>query len=305
MNTTGEQLAQTARRHDAVREIAIFLTVAFGLTAVSTLVAQTEGVDVTHIDEATPLGQTAMYAQAFFPLLGTVLARLSTPKARRISWGFRRSSAHALGFAWLLGLYPVAAFGLCLLGGAVDFDNSGLGPIVPLGLSLLVLPYIPLAVGEDVGWRGLLVTRLAEVAGPRTVVVATGVIWGSFHWPLIIWLGGAPDRTATWYAVIAFTLGTTTLGALLATMQLRWGLWPVVITHAVSNAALYHVIDPLAGERAYSGYFIGECGIVGALLAGVIALVWWRTSPLVGSASGGTAVDAREPRQSAPRVSVG
>jgi membrane protease YdiL (CAAX protease family) len=293
------------RRRDAVREISIFLGVTFGLLTATTVVGLAQDVDVTHIDEATPLGQAAMYSQAFFPILGTVLARLSTPRDRRTSWGFRRTSARTLGFAWLVGLSPLVAFALCLLAGVVDYDSSGLGPIVPLGLTLLVLPYIPLAIGEDVGWRGLLTTRLADVAGPRVVLLLTGVVWGAFHWPLIIWLGGAPDNTATWYAVIAFTVGTITFGALLTTMQLRWGLWPVVLTHAVSNAAMYHVIDPVAGERAHTGYFIGECGIVGAVLSALVVLLWWRTSPLVRSAQGGTTVRPLDTDHTAPVVAVG
>jgi membrane protease YdiL (CAAX protease family) len=231
-----------------------------------------------------------MYSQAFFPLLGVLAARASTPRDRRIGWGFRRPTRRALGLGWALGLVlPVVAAVICLLVGAIGFDTGGFGPIVLLGLTVLVLPYIPLAIGEDLGWRGLLVTRLAEVSRPRTVIVLSGVVWGMFHWPLMIWLGGVPENTSTVFALFSFTVGTTALGALLANLQLRWGLWPGVVLHAVSNATMYHVLTPLTEQKAHSGYLTGEVGIVGGLVTALVAVVWWRVAPLVRTADGGTA----------------
>jgi uncharacterized protein len=282
--------ALDVRRGDALREITVFLGTTFALTAVSTAAGLAEGVDVRHIDDATALGQAAMYSQAFYPVLGVLAARASTPRDRRTRWGFRRPTRLGIGLGWALGLaLPVLAAILCLAFGAIGFDAQGLGPVVPLGLTLLVLPYIPLAIGEDIGWRGLLVTRLAQVSGPRTVIVVSGVVWGLFHWPLMIWLGGVPEHTATWFGLLSFTLGTTALGALLANMQVRWGLWPGVVLHAVSNATLYHVLTPLTESRAHSGYLTGEVGIVGGLVTAAVALVWWRLAPLIPTPEGGTA----------------
>jgi hypothetical protein len=68
---------------------------------------------------------------------------------------------------------------------------------------------------------------------------------------------------------------------------------------------MYHVIDPVAGERAHTGYFIGECGIVGAVLSALVVLLWWRTSPLVRSAQGGTTVRPLDTDHTAPVVAVG
>jgi membrane protease YdiL (CAAX protease family) len=160
--------------------------------------------------------------------------------------------------------------------------------MVPLGLTVLVLPYVLLAIGEDVGWRGLLVTRLAEVAGPRTVVLVGGLIWSAFHWPLILVLGGTPTGVSEWWAVLWFTVGTTALGAVLAAMQLHWGLWPGVLAHAVVNAALYHVVEPLTEDTGRASWFATETGMVHGLVLVVAAAVFLRFFPLVSSADGGT-----------------
>jgi membrane protease YdiL (CAAX protease family) len=160
--------------------------------------------------------------------------------------------------------------------------------MVPLGLTLLVLPYVVLALGEDVGWRGLLVGRLAEVAGPRTVVLVSGLVWSSFHWPLIALLGGTPEGVPVWWALLWFTVGTTAFGAVLANMQLRWGIWPGVLAHAVVNATLYHVVEPLTGDTGDTNWVATETGAAQALAMLVAAVVWFRFAPLRRTAAGGT-----------------
>jgi membrane protease YdiL (CAAX protease family) len=139
-----------------------------------------------------------------------------------------------------------------------------------------------------IAWRGLLVTRLAEVAGPRTVVLAGGLIWSAFHWPLILLLGGTPTGVDAWWALVWFTVGTTSLGAVLASMQLRWGLWPGVLAHAVCNAALYHVLEPLTADTGRTNWFATETGLVSGLTTLVGAAAFLRFFPLARGVHGGT-----------------
>jgi hypothetical protein len=282
---------ESAPRSRAVREIAVFLTTTFGLTAVSTGVALAEHVDVSRIDDASVVGQIAMYGQAFFPLVGALVARATTPRAERTRLGFRRPPARSIGIAWAIGLgYVVVAAALAWLTGLAGFSTADALPIVPLGVTLLVLPYIPLAIGEDVGWRGLFVVRLAQLAGPRAVVLVSGVVWSMFHWPLMLLLGGVPQDTAAWFSVAMFTISTAALGAVLASMQLRWGIWPGIVLHAVGNAALYHVVGPLTVTRPGSGYFAGEVGLFDAVVLVLVALAWWRFAPLRRTPAGTTEV---------------
>lgn len=281
---------QTEARAAAVREIGVFLGVTFALVAVSTSVALAQHVDVRRIDDATALGQAAMYSQAFFPLIGALAARWVSG-SRGPGWGFRKAPGSALGRAWALALtVALVSAALVWATGAGGLDLGGFGPVVVAGLTVLPLPYVLLAVGEDIGWRGLLVTRLAEHWSPRVVVLVSGLAWSAFHWPLIVWLGGTPEGVSVGYAVVMFTVGTTALGAVLAGMQLQWGIWPGVIAHAVLNATRYHVVDPLTSDRAHTAWFSTETGLFEALVLVVAATLWLRRRPLVAVAGGGTRV---------------
>jgi membrane protease YdiL (CAAX protease family) len=288
--------ATTARgrfdRRSATREIAIFLATTALLTTVSTGVAVAEDVDVRRIEDASTLGQTAMYLQAMFPLVGAVVARIATTGTlRRPDWGFRRPSWRSIAAAWGYGLAIALGGGLLVWAtGAGSLDADAFGTDVVLGLTVLVLPYVVLALGEDVGWRGLLVPRLAAFYSPRTVVLLGGLIWSSFHWPLIAMLGGTPEGVSVAYALVMFTVSITALGAVLASMQLRWGIWPGLVAHAVMNATLYHVVEPLTTELDHTSWFATETGLFAAVAGSVGAALWWWRRPLVAGSDGGTRV---------------
>jgi membrane protease YdiL (CAAX protease family) len=282
--------AAPAARPSPRLEIGVFLGTVAGLLTVTTSVAAAAGADVTRVDEAPPLVQALLFGQALIPLVAAVVARLATAGTlRRPGWGFRRASWRSLGTAWLWALLPtLAAAGVLWATGLAGFATDGLTPTVALGLTVLVLPYVLLALAEDVGWRGLLVQRLAEVAGPRTVVLVSGLAWALFHWPLVLFLGGAPAGVPVWFALTCLTLGSTSLGAVLASMQLRWGIWPGVLAHAVLNALLYHVLAPLTADSGPTEWLSTETGAIGAITLLFAALAWWRVAPLVRRPDGGT-----------------
>ena len=270
-------------RTTAIREITVFLTTVAALTTVSTVVGVREGVDIDAIEDATPLGAAAMYSQAFFPFLAAVLTQLVVHRRlRRPGWGFRRTAWRRLAGAWALSVACVMTPTVVLWAtGLVEYDGDGAATAVPLGLTVFVLPYVILAIGEGIGWRGLLVTRLAAVAGPRTVVLVAGLAWTGFHVPLMIWLGGTPAGVPVAYSVAVFAVGTTAFGAILASMHLRWGIWPGVVAHATLNAAMYAVVDPLSAPTDASGWLVSETGLAQVVVMVVVSALWLRRYPVV------------------------
>ena len=292
--TTAPQLSPApapTRSPSPWSEVGVFLGTTAALLAGTTTLAMAHDADVRHVDQAPPLVQAVLYGQALIPFLAAVLARLvTTGSVRRPGWGVRRTSWASIGRAWLWGLLTALAGGaLVWVTGLGGFDTGGFDVVVPLGLTVLVVPYVLLALAEDVGWRGLLVTRLAAVAGPRTVVLVSGLAWSLFHLPLVLFLGGLPDGVPAWWAVGCFTVGTTAFGAVLASMQLRWGIWPGVVAHAAVNAVLYHVLAPLTRVEEHTNWFASETGLFAALALVAGALVWLRAVPLVRTPEGGTA----------------
>jgi hypothetical protein len=108
--------ATTTRRPAPVtaarREIAVFLVLQFALLAGSSTIAISEGVDVRRIDEASALGQAALYLSGLGTVLAVLVARLVTAGTlRRPGWGFRRVRPRIVLGAWACGLVvPLVAY---------------------------------------------------------------------------------------------------------------------------------------------------------------------------------------------------
>ena len=285
-NASGDAAAMTetitapapAPARMARREAVRFVVIQALLGVAGTAVAVSEGVNVTHIEDASPLGQAVTYGLALTPLIAALVARLSTTRTLR-GWGFRRTGWRPLLLAWALGLVPVlAGYAAVWTTGAGRFDGDPSSAV--LAGTVLVAPYMLLALAEDLGWRGLLVTRLAQLARPRTVYLVSGVLWSLSHLGLLLFLGGTPEGVSPLYAAAMFTVATTALGSMLAAMQLRWGLWPGVVAHATVNAVLYHFADPsTVPTGALTGWIATETGVAYALAMVVTALAFFRWFP--------------------------
>jgi uncharacterized protein len=286
----------------ARREIAVFLVLQFAFLAGSSAIAVSEGVDVRRIDEASALGQASLYLSGLGTVLAVLVARIATAGTlRRPGWGVRRVRPRIVVGTWAYGLVvPLAAYVAVWGSGAGGFDAdalaAGLGLAGPAGaalsaafaLTVLVVPFVLLALSEDLGWRGLLVTRLAESSSPCTVVLVSGIAWSAAHFPLMIWIGGTPDGVSMPYAIAMFTIGTTALGAVLAWMQLRWGIWPGVVAHAAFNVALYYIAEPATVVTGGATHWIAtETGLAVVAVSVLAAVLWLRRAPLVAVARSG------------------
>ena len=67
-------------------------------------------------------------------------------------------------------------------------------PIYILISSIQAITFAPFfnmfaALGEEVGWRGALYPYLKEKLGVTKGRIVGGVIWGSWHWPVMIFAG--------------------------------------------------------------------------------------------------------------------
>ncbi len=62
---------------------------------------------------------------------------------------------------------------------------AALWPVVPLQLLIVAVVATPILWGEEFGWRGYLQIRLLA-DHPLLAAVATGLIWGVWHYPLMI-----------------------------------------------------------------------------------------------------------------------
>ncbi len=278
------------------RELVTFLAVTFGLTALSTVIAVTANADVTDPGGHGPLAAAALYGQAFWPLVGALVARLTVPGPFP-GWGLRRAPRRTLLGAWaygaavpLLAALPLLATGVLEPNGAGLAAGLGLGSLpdplgallaVVAGLTLGTLPFVVHALGEEVGWRGVLVPHLAATGSVRRVVVVGGLVWAAFHLPLMTTLGGTPAGVPVPVAVAGIAVVSVADGAVLDLLRQRWGLWPVVMLQAAHNAVLYAVLEPGTRHDAGAGWLAGETGLALAVVTVAGATLWLRRAPLL------------------------
>lgn len=185
----------------------------------------------------------------------------------------------------LSGSWLAAAYG-----GEMDAETlrrelgvSNLSYMLETGLFAVTLaPPINMlaAVGEEAGWRGYMMPHLKERLGLLNGRLLGGVIWGVWHWPIMLLTGyeygtnylGAPVLGLVVWCVVCFALNT-----LLDWLYEKTGcIWASAIAHGAFNAvvALFVVLTSPA-DAYYNVLGPMPIGLIGMLP--MLALAVWLT----------------------------
>jgi uncharacterized protein len=130
------------------------------------------------------------------------------------------------------------------------------------------------ALGEELGWRGYMLTRLVKAEVPRPVLV-TGIIWALWHMPIIF--GGVyltDNGGSTPVIAVLFALSILLQNQVICRLRLTSGsVWPCVAYHAVWNSVIQAALAP-ATSGSHAWWLVGEQGIILLVvnLAGVLLL---------------------------------
>ena len=177
----------------------------------------------------------------------------------------------AYGAAWLTGLAPLEVPWERIAQKLVP-GVTGLMLVVLLAGVFHFLTGCVFALGEEIGWRGLMVPLLVEAEIPQPLVVS-GIIWGLWHLPLVIF-GDYATSSVPLVSAGLFLLATMADGVTYGWMRLASrSLWPAVVLHASHNAYFQQLFDKLTGESAASKFIAGESGLFPVLVYGAVA-VW-------------------------------
>ena len=230
----------------------------------------------------------------FAPMLAVLLAK---GKLRGMGWKPRiKGNIRWILAAWLvpavLGTLGAALYFLLVpealdlqftalyaaLGeaGEAQLEQSGLSVPLYVGINALAaLSYAPwlnmlFAVGEEAGWRGAMYPLLKERFGRARGRILGGVIWGVWHWPIML-LAGYEYGTAYWGAPVTgpllFCLIATVLGILLDYLYEKTGcIWVPALCHGAINAFAgvpTLVLNPAYGSQLLLGPLM--IGLVGGL----------------------------------------
>jgi membrane protease YdiL (CAAX protease family) len=153
------------------------------------------------------------------------------------------------------------------------------------------------ALGEELGWRGLLVPELAKLTTFTRTALISGAIWALWHTPLILFAdynSGAPKP----YAVLCFAVAVIGISFAFAWLRLRSGsVWTGMLMHASHNLWIQGFFDRVTIDTGRTRWFTTEFGAALALVAVIVALVFWRlrhTIAAIASPSAGSELTAGE-----------
>ncbi len=251
----------------------IFYALAFGLSLTTSLLYPV-------------LGDALVILLMFGPFASTLLMLLViTPDGRSRS-GWALLGLHRPGFSgWapaiLLPLLVLgAAYGIVwatgLAGVRMPPDLEGIPVwLIPAALIFVIAKDVLLggALGEELGWRGYLLPRLAAAIGWRRALPLTGVLHGIWHLP-IIFLTPIYHADGNMLIVVPlFLFGSALYGIVEGYLRLATdSVWPSAILHAAHNV-FWSVLGmaTVASSPVVTEYLAGESGLLPVTFYGLVA----------------------------------
>lgn len=219
------------------RGVAAFLAISFGLAWLPFLPVLFGG---------TPVGAVLMPVA---PAIACVVVRRWVTREGFADAGLRVRMRHRWRYAVVALLWPVAATIVAVsLAFVLEVGPAGLA--LPWGLArpapLTMLTWVPASValaplilGEELGWRGYLQIRILP-GRPVLAAVATGLIWGVWHYPWI--LATAEPGAEVARDLTLLTTATTVTSVFLGWLRARSGnVWVPSLAHAANNGTQFNL----------------------------------------------------------------
>jgi uncharacterized protein len=244
------------------------------------------------IIEAGKMKMGPVYGLMWCPGVAALLTRLIYQRnLRGFGWGWGKTRYQIASYL-LPPLAALAVYGLVWASGLGGVSGEKLttgvakelgGVSVPLPVILLLLATVGFlmsitsAMGEEIGWRGLLVPELAKTASFTRTALLSGAIWSVYHYPLILFSDYNARTTPAWFSLTAFTVMVLAASFGFAWLRLKSGsVWTAVFLHASHNLFIQQIFDNLTVDRGSTRYFTTEFGAGMALAYVLIAWYVWR-----------------------------
>jgi uncharacterized protein len=260
------ELPAPPRTYRPLRQIVVYLCITYGLTLALALALPHAGI--------TPLIAIA------FPVIAVALTvAFAVPRGqRRAVWaaiGFnpRRGRGLLIG---VLGPAVVIAvsFGVAAAFGVVQFP--GLPPDfgrAALNIALTTIIFAVVFLGEEIGWRGYLLFRVAELTSGRRAAVITGAFHAIYHLPLLLFTTTYQSEGKRWIVVPMVMVTLTLAGVWYGWLRLWSGsIWPVSLSHSAFNNLMAGVAGvAVATSPATMAYVTTETGVVTMIIMVLVA----------------------------------
>jgi membrane protease YdiL (CAAX protease family) len=265
----------------AKKRVTVFFVTVFSLTAIILV-----GMSMSDVFEAIgflPLGWSPA-AAAFLTILVT--------GGKLTDLGFRKSRPRflllSIGLAWFLVVTVYGTAWLTRLGGFYNpsfvanardtFNITAASPFKVIAISCGIygtagiLFGSVLALGEEIGWRGLLVPELARFTSFTKMSLITGGIWALWHFPVILFFG-YHSKAPVWYGLACASTAMILVSFPYAWLRLMSGsVWTTALFHGAHNVLFQEVFHPLTVDTGITEYVVGEFG---ALVIIPVAFIAW------------------------------
>ena len=244
-----------------------------------------------------------MFLLMWMPAISSVVARLALREGIR-DVSFRLGGAvglQSIGKAVLMPLLVgTVAYGLAWATGLVGFSAitpspaelamgpaaarlAALEPIlrfwtsVALAATIFTVFGCLWAAGEEIGWRGYMLTRLVAAGVPQPLF-ASGLIWATWHLPLIL-TGVYASGPSPLSSAALFMVTVMGVALVIGVLRLRSGsVWPAIVLHAAWNSIIQNPFDR-SSVGPGATLWVGESGVLVAvitLIVGLIVYHLWR-----------------------------
>ncbi len=184
------------------------------------------------------------------------------------------------GLTWITGLggVPATSFVESLSSGNPGTSTITAIFIYAIGMGTVgVLISLLSALGEEIGWRGLLVPELSKIMPFTMVSLISGLIWALWHMPLILFADYNIPGIPKWYAALMFLIMVVGISFVFAWLRLKSGsLWTAAILHASHNIFVQAIFTPLTEKIDITPYIIDEFGCGLAIIGIILAVYFWR-----------------------------
>lgn len=200
------------------------------------------------------------------------------------------------GLGWKLGQTKYLAFALILPVILCLFEYAPLWLLMPhcfdpqfageflvprkwLWVAVNLFGNMVFALGEEIGWRGLLVPQLSKLTSFTKTALISGLMWAVWHYPVIALTDYGMDIPIP-YAILVFTLGLILNSFIFTWFTIKSGsVWPAVVLHGAGNFFVQSIFERLTVTADGPNYLTGEFGIIGGIVLLIVAFLFWKFRP--------------------------
>lgn len=303
-STTATSTLERART-GSWADLTVFAALVWGMALGCALVVH-GSADFAQLDSAPGWVWGVLILISWVPALaalGTQLIRTGSVRGFASGWRWPALRWILLGLAVPCG-YTTAITALTWLSDAGTLDLSAFthaatdalgsdwAPLQVVALCYAILTIVGgtlalsvFSLGEELGWSGFVIPRLLPTLGITRTALVTGLLWSSYHFPLILLAKNFTQGTPIGFTMIGLTVALTGVAFVSTWLRARTiSIWPAVLMHASHNVWFFYLYEPLTSAKPLTPYVGGEHGVGMMLVAIVLGILVTRAAKSSASA---------------------